>query len=194
MAKQGFRVLIITAAVIGLAGGGVAQARPPKTRTIDVHTHYTEPEGDWDGAQCLGLATVTPECRAHNVGTATFTGTMWGDDYYDLTTSTSSQSPGHITYEGPNYITGGVEGCGTGSYIIDDYKGDIDMTKYDPLTNSAPGYNTWRLRPGSGTGELTNLVSGEGVNHWRYYFGGRNGDPEKFGEGDFTGTITCRLR
>ena len=158
-----------------------------------MHTHYTEPEGHWDGAQCGGLVTVTPECRAHYIGTATLTGTLWGDDSYDLTTSTSSQSPGYITYEGPNYVTGGVEGCGTGSYIFDDYGGKIDMTQYDPLTNSAPGYNIWRLRPGSGTGELTNLVSGEGENHWRIYFGGgKDGDPDQYGVGDFTGTITCR--
>jgi len=73
------------------------------------------------------------------------------------------------------------------------YEGYIDMTRFNPLTNSAPGYNKWRLRPGSGTGELTNLVSGQGENHWTVYFVGTGGDPEKFGEGDFTGTVTCGL-
>ena len=175
------------------AGGGVAQANPsnaPRTKTIEVHTRYTEPSGNLDGAECSGIATATPTCRGHYVGPVTFTGTMWGDAHYDQAGWVTPD--GRITYEGPDYITGGVEGCGTGSYILDMNDGGyIDMTKFDPLTNSAPGYNTWRLRPGSGTGELTNLVSGQGENHWTAYFAGKGGDPEKFGEGDFTGSITC---
>jgi len=192
MAKQGLRVTLIAAAVISLAGSGAAQAHSPQLSTVTVHTHYTEPDGTYDGAQCGGLGALKPECHVHYLGRATFTGTMYGDVSFDLTTPTASQSPGHITYEGPDNITGGVVGCGTGSYVIVDSNGDIDMTKYDPITNSAPGYNTWKLRPGSGTGELTNLLSGEGENHWREYFSGKPGAPDTYGEGDFTGTITCR--
>jgi len=187
-----FRALTVTVVAIALTSGGVAQAKPSqaaRTTTIAVHAPYTEPEGNWDGAHCTGLVAMAPECQGRYVGTATFTGTMWGDDHYDL--EGWATPDGRITYEGPNYITGGVKGCGTGSYIIEDYDGYIDMTKFDPLTNSAPGYNQWRLRPGSGTGELTNLVSGQGKNVWTVYFAGKDGDPEKFGEGDFTGTVTC---
>jgi hypothetical protein len=100
---------------------------------------------------------------------------------------------GKITYDGPDYTDGGVEGCGTGTYILDTYDGYVDMAQFDPLTVSAPGYNKWRLRAGSGTDELTNLVSGEGENRWTVYFARAiAGDADRFGEGDFTGTMTCR--
>ena len=174
-----------------IVGIGPAQAKT-RTKTIDVHSHYTEPAGSVDGAQCRGLATFTPDCGIRETGYSTFTGTMWGDEHYDLTGADPSALPdGKITYEGAAYITGGVEGCGTGTYILDNTDGYIDMTKYDPITDSAPGYNKWHLRPGSGTGELTNLVSGEGVNNWTIHLAGTVGVTPMEGEGDFTGTITC---
>jgi hypothetical protein len=114
---------------------------------------------------------------------------MWGELSYDLTGWGTAD--GKLRYEGPDYVTGGVQGCGTGSYIVDDYDGYIDLTKYDPVTNSAPGFNRWRVRAGSGTGQLTNLVSGEGVNYWRDYLAGDAGLAPYLGVGDFTGTITC---
>lgn len=160
-----------------------------RTKTIQVNTHYTEPPSEFDGVQCRGLAS-SPDCGLRFVGTATFTGTMHGEVYYDLTGSITPE--GKVTYEGPDYIDGGVTGCGTGTYIIDDSEGYVDMTKYDPITNSAPGFNRWTLRPGSGTGELKNLVSGKGVNHWRMYFSGFLGMGH-YGKGHFTGSITCRL-
>jgi hypothetical protein len=87
---------------------------------------------------------------------------------------------------------GGVQGCGSGTYILDDSDGYIDMTQYNPVTDSAPGFNRWTFRPGSGTGELTNLVSGSGVNNWTFHLSGSLGVTPLEGEGDFTGTITCR--
>jgi len=161
-----------------------------RTTTIQVHAHYTEPAGDL-GATCLLV--VTPDCRLRYVGKATFTGTMWGPETFDLQSNDEgiATKDGHITYEGHGTITGGVVGCGTGSYTLEG-AGYVDMSQFNPVTQSAPGYNTWRLRPGSGTGQLTNLVSGQGVNNWTYYPVGKNGDPNQSGEGDFTGTITCR--
>ena len=94
-------------------------------------------------------------------GYATVTGTIWGEERYDLTGADPSALPdGKITFEGTQYMNGGVEGCGTGTYIFEVTEGYIDMNTYDPLTDTAEGYNKWQLRPGSGTGELTNLVSG----------------------------------
>ncbi len=189
------RSIAIAAAllVVGLiAGTGPAQAKTTRhsaqsdTKTIDVHTHYTEPAMQL-GFSCGGIGGAAAECMAHGTGTATFTGTMYGDVYYDM-----AFPDGNGDYYGPDYVTGGVEGCGKGSYIIDDYEGSIDWANYDPATNSAPGFNKWRLRAGSGTGQLTNLVSGEGENHWRINFNGQLGLAETMGEGDFTGTITCR--
>jgi hypothetical protein len=187
------RSIAMTAAllVVGLITGiGPAQAKS-QTKTVDVRSHYTEPAGSWDGAQCWGLATFIPECHARNVGHATFTGTMRGDQYYELHGTVTPD--GKITYEGPAYFTGGtIEGCGTGTFILDETKGYVDMSEYDPITDSAPGFNEWQLRPGSGTGELTNLVSGSGVNNWTFHPAGAAGITQLEGEGDFTGTITCQ--
>ena len=190
MSKRSIAATAALVAVALIAGTGPAQAKS-RTKTIEVHTHYTEPAAYDYGVQCAGVLTLAPACVAHVYGTATFTGTMWGDVSYD---NYGSATPdGKLTYEGPDYIDGGVIGCGTGTYIIEDTKGYVDMSQFDPLTNSAPAHNEWHLRAGSGTGELTNLVSGSGENHWREYFVGKDGDSTKAGEGDFTGTITCRV-
>ncbi|MGQ0434928.1 MAG: hypothetical protein ACT452_21270 [Microthrixaceae bacterium] len=195
------RSIAMTAAVlvVGLiAGIGPAQAKNTRpapraeTKTIEVVTHYTEPAGSEAGATCRGGETSKPECRVLFAGNATLTGTMWGDEYYDLTGADPSALPaGKITYEGTQYMNGGVEGCGTGTYILEVTEGYIDMTTYDPLTDSAEAHNKWQLRPSSGTGELTNLVSGSGELHGRIHVAGAAGITPNFGDGDFTGTITC---
>jgi hypothetical protein len=171
----------------------VRKHRPPKPvlRRIEVQTHYTEPTPSVGGFECRGLAPVPPEpeCLVHFVGTSTFTGTMYGNVHYE--NWGMWQPNGQLTYEGPDYIDGGVVGCGTGTFIIDDTEGHLDYTKYDPATNSVPGYNKWHLRRGSGTGELVNLVDGEGVNNWREYFDGDTGQSTREGEGDFTGWLSC---
>ncbi len=161
-----------------------------RTTTIQVHAHYTELPGDL-GATCLLV--VTPDCRLRYAGKSTYTGTMWGRESYDIQSSDEgiATKDGHLTYEGHGTITGGIVGCGTGSYTFYG-KGYIDFSRFDPVTQSAPGYDTWRLLPESGTGQLTNLVSGHGVNNWTFYAVGKNGDPKQSGEGKETGTITCR--
>lgn len=184
------------------ARSAAAPTPVPDTRTIAVQTHFTEPPSSDYGIQCRGVVTLTPECLAHVYGTTTFTGTLWGSIQYDNygmaevlrnpTPEPDGRPNEKVSYEGPDFVTGGVVGCGTGSYIIEDYDGYVDLNRFDPLTHSAPGFNKWRLRPGSGTGQLTNLISGEGVNHWTEYFVGKDGDSQKAGEGEFTGTITCR--
>ena len=184
-------VLLVSALIVGI---GPAEARP-RAKTIEVHSHYTEPAGSEAGATCLGGATSTPECRVLFGGEATVTGTMWGHEAYDLSGGDPSALPaGKITFEGTMYMNGGVEGCGTGTYILEGTEGEIDMTKYDAITDSAPASAKWRLRPGSGTGELTNLVSGSGELHGKIHLAGGNaaGVRPYFGDGDFTGTITCR--
>lgn len=195
--NPGPRLVATVSAALLLLSAGVAWADPAKRphpgkgeiKTVAVNAHYTEPAGSWDGAACSGLSTGSPTCRARNAGYATFTGTLYGEEYYDLEGTVTTDR--HITYEGPAYVTGGVQGCGKGSYILEITNGYIDMKKYDPVTNSAPGFNEWSYRPGSGTGELTNLISGSGVNHWTIYWSGAAGVTPVEGEGDFTGTIRC---
>lgn len=58
-------------------------------------------------------------------------------------------------------MNGTVKGCGTGTFILYE-RGWVDATRFDPVTQSAPGFNTWRVRRGSGTGGLEGLVSGHG--------------------------------
>lgn len=187
--------IIATAVLAGIPQQAQAKsarksAAGSRTRTIQVHAHFTEPAGNI-GVTCL---LVTPDCRMRYAGTSTYTGTFWGHETNDLhSTDEGVVTPGgHLTYEGDAVLTGGIVGCGTGSFTFYG-KGFIDMSRYDPITNSAPGYNDWHIRPGSGTGQLTNLVSGGGDGHWTYYSVGKNNDPNQSGEGDFTGTITCRL-
>ena len=186
-----------TAALL-LLGAGVSSADPAnrphpgkgEIKTLAVDAHYTEPAGSWDGAECSGLSTASPSCGARLTGYATFTGTLYGKEYYDLV-SRKVTPDGQIGFDGAGYFTGGVQGCGKGSYTLD-MAGSVEMGKYDPVTTSTPASNEWRYRPGSGTGELTNLVSGSGVNHFTVYWSGAVGVAPVFGEGDFTGTIRCR--
>lgn len=142
--------------------------------------------------KCLAGGTPTPHCRVLFGGKATFTGTLWGQGDYDLEGTDPAALPeGKITYEGSELITGGVKGCGRGTYIIDATEGYTDMTTYDPLTDSAEGYSKWQVRPGGGTGDLTNLVSGSGELRWKMHVKGF-ANITHFGEGDLTGAITCR--
>jgi hypothetical protein len=184
-------VLGLAAWLVSAAPAAARSAAP--LRTIAVDSHYTEPSGSMDGMDCRF---ETPDCKAHYVGRTSFTGTFSGAATYDLLAW--FEPSGKIRYEGPDYITGSIAGCGSGKFILDEPYGEIDMTKFDPVTQSAPGYNTWRVRSGSGTGELAGLVSGSGVNNWRVYFQGQyplEPDPsaERFGKGHFTGTVTCRV-
>jgi hypothetical protein len=124
-------------------------------------------------------------------------GTFVGGETYSL--SGWPTADGKLHYEGPAYMTGTIVGCGKGTYIVDNWGGWIDFAKHDVMSNapggfggSAPAFNYWRIRPGSGTGGLKGLVSGSGVNHWRDYAAGDAGLSSPEGIGLFTGTITCR--
>lgn len=164
------------------------KAERTELKTIAVKAYYKEPPGTPNGASCR---IVTPDCKARYEGWAYFTGTFTGEAYYDLLGWV--QPDGKIRYEGPDYVTGTIKGCGTGTFILDEPYGEVDMTKFDPVTQSAPGYNTWRVRPGSGTGGLEGLVSGSGVNHWRAYPFEQDPVARRFGKGTFTGTVKCRV-
>jgi hypothetical protein len=190
----------------GARAGGAGAAAPgrttgeqtPAVRTIAVSAPYTDPDAsEFDGFHCAGLAS-TPSCGVRFVGTSTWAGgTITGGEHYELAGGPTID--GKLTYEGPAYVTGAVQGCGSGTFIIDNYDGYIDLAKDDPTNNfeggvggSAPGFNYWKVRAGSGTGGLAGLVSGGGVNHWRFYNAGGAGLGGPEGIGLFTGTITCR--
>jgi hypothetical protein len=192
--------------LVALLGAGTlvlfpstAHASPPtETKTITVSAPYIDPTpSEIDGFQCTGLVGA-PSCGYHGVGASTWSGgTITGDEHYELTGGPTID--GKVTYAGAGYTTGAIEGCGSGSFIIDNYDGYIDFAQTDATDNleggvggSAPGFNYWKIRAGSGTGELAG-ASGGGVNHWRWYNQGAAGLGGPEGIGVFTGTITCQV-
>jgi hypothetical protein len=162
----------------------------PKTeiRTIQVRADYTEPQSSVDGVQCRGLAgmPLAPDCRGRVVGPVSFTGSIEGDAYYDLTGPTRDG----YHYEGQNHFEDAViEGCGRGAFDLVDHQGELLLAKYDPVTNTLPGYNTWTVA--NGRRGLSGLISGQGENHWTIYWSETG--TERWGRGTFTGTITCEV-
>lgn len=193
--------------LVALLGAGTlivlpsaAHASPPtETKTITVNAPFTDPEpSQYDGFQCTGLP-GTPSCGLHSVGTSTWSGgTFTADEHYALTGGPTTD--GKFTYAGAAYLTGAIEGCGSGTFIIETDDGYVDFAKTDPNDNlpggvggSAPGFNHWQLRAGSGTGGLAGLVSGGGEVNWRYYHQGGAGLGGPEGIGVLTGTITCQV-
>jgi hypothetical protein len=162
-------------------------------RTFAVDAFYTEPPENFDGVGCSGLSTTAPGCEESFRGDATFTGSMSGDAPFtcssDLATEVSPD--GKLHYICTDYVRGTLKGCGTGSFILEDANGYIDFSKYNSGTMSAPGYNTWTIRPGSASDALTHIVSGSGVNIWTEHVDGEAGLMKYAGTGHFTGTVTC---
>jgi hypothetical protein len=179
---------LLTAA-LGFCAPAAAETDQGSTvrRTVKVDAHYTEPPGEVK-VDC-GLA-GEPACFA---GYAYFTGTFVGEAYYELA-GPPPDSQGNVIYEGAERVTGSIRGCGKGSFILDITEGKIYTTRFDAATQSAPGYNRWSVRRGSGTGGLAGLVSGSGENHWRMFAVAPDPAAPRFGEGDFTGQVTCRVR
>jgi hypothetical protein len=169
------------------ADGRRATPSPANTRriTIRVRAEYTEPLSQIFGVECRGLASGEPRCVGLFGGPATFTGTIQGVTYYDGSGPTAD---GHM-YEGPDIFEDAViEGCGRGGFSLDTFGGEMFVDAH-PEDGSTGGFNGWRLRPGSGTGGLSGLASGEGENHWHQYWS--ESGTETWGRGLYTGTITC---
>lgn len=163
--------------------------------SIDVSSEYTEPPMNVDRFGCRGFASNAPACSWGVTGVATFTGTIWGNAPFECSSDLPTATPdGKLLYTCSDYVTGGVDGCGTGSFVVEAPYGYLDLAKYDPVTNTVPGFNTWTIRPNSATGTLADhLVSGHGENHWTYFVNGQLGLQRDMGRGHFSGTITCRV-
>lgn len=163
-----------------------------ETKTITVRSEYTEQEPGFDGARCRGFTDVPatlPDCRAVMAGPATFKGTFQGVSF--------AESSSHPTADGDHFEgfdtfdDARIEGCGEGGFTFDLYKGRLDVASYDPVTNTMMGYFTWRIRPDSGTGGLSGLISGEGKGHWKMYWSETG--TQTWGRGLITGTVTCEV-
>ncbi|MEY2569031.1 MAG: hypothetical protein QOE35_3560 [Actinomycetota bacterium] len=167
-------------------------------KTVDVHSNYDEPAPETNGVRCPGITTGKVDCRLHDSGDAYFTGTFEGTAHFELESivlTTDERTTGGKSYyegDGNQFDDVVVAGCGHGAFHMDESDGYIDFNHYDPVTNSAPGYNKWSIRPGSGTGDLVGLA-GEGENHWTFYLNGYlpTAGPRDGGKGLFTGSVTC---
>lgn len=173
------------------------KARTPATvlKTIQVDSTYTEPAPSLDGVDCRFSAIAQQQydraCRGHFVGPATFKGTFEMDAVFDLLGWADGN--GDLRYEGFNIMKGTIPGCGTGTFVLDEPYGVIHRETFDPANQSMRGYNTWFVRKGSGTEGLSNLVSGQGENNWTAFFSRGHDGEDGFGEGRFTGEVTCRV-
>ncbi|HVE62337.1 MAG TPA: hypothetical protein VNB94_00855 [Mycobacteriales bacterium] len=192
------RALIVLLATIAAASWAVpgASASEARTRTFPVVSDYREGPGAYDGVKCRGLSTSTINertCTETYVGEAHFTGGFRGTQRYEL--DTWLRPDGKLGYEG--YVvfrSTTIPGCGTGDIGAYESDGFIDVPKGNPATGAMPGYNRWKLLPETATGGLKGrVVGGSGENHWQVYglraLPGMTGD---FGNGRFTGTVTCR--
>jgi hypothetical protein len=133
-------------------------------------------------------------------GAARWTGTFVGEAEFELDAWFDPEKEAvHLYYEGwgnqgNRFVDVLIEGCGRGGFHMEEWDGDIDYTRLDPVKDTAPGFNRWRVRPGSGTGDLVGL-EGEGVNNWTTHVGNHpTAQYGNYGEGVFTGSLRCRVR
>ncbi len=209
MTRRRLTLMIGAAAVAaGLALPSAAHADPaaPATpmRTVQVNAPYEDfTRPTIDGARCFGFAANQADCRMVTFGSARWTGTLRGEATYTLDTWFDLDHPGRLLYEGfgtqgNHFVDVYIEGCGRGGFQMEEWDGFVDYAPpadYDPVTDSGPGFNRWRVQPGSGTGELGGL-RGEGVNNWSVHQGPGYplGGQTTYGNGVFTGTFTCRAK
>lgn len=164
-----------------------------KLRTVNVIAQFKEKALTLDGVDCRPSAaqrSVQEVCKLHLVGPSTFTGTIDAKVSLDYLAWPDGVN---LRYTGTDYIVGSVAGCGTGSFVIDYPEGLVNQDRFNPMTQGEPGWNTWVLRKGSGTGGLTNLVSGSGEMYFTAYPLRGHDQSETFANGDITGTFTCAI-
>lgn len=211
-------ILSVAAAVTAVAAfaapGWASAARPPQPTAVTVLSTYVDPaQFTPGGVRCTHLDTlagrvtarptgagheVAAACETAYVGESIFSGTFQGRPSYVEYgyVDTDLQGP----YEGPDdFRDTVVVGCGRGDFVVDTYDGRIDTRPQSfhpgppdhPEDGWFPAYNAWRLRPTTGPDGLPWLVSGSGVNHWKYYPFREGSEQSPVGEGTYTGTLTC---
>lgn len=89
------------------------------------------------------------------------------------------------------YGVGTIAGCGTGTFILDNTDGIVDIPHLNHSNGRIPAFNRWHVRPGSGPGGLTGLVSGSGVNYETLSLIATD---DSYGIGSYTGSVTCLVR
>ena len=181
----------VLAALVAAAPATAAKRVRWETRTIAVHTEYRMPPATMDGPCTDG--THPPGCLALH-GTETMTGTFAATGTYNAYVYPHPSKPGELGYDGPNYMTGRIEGCGSGEFTYTDADGTLSSSQSDPFTQSMPGENTWTIVPTNDHDELARrLISGSGAQNWRSYPFNQDPEQENWGRGSIDGTVVCRV-
>lgn len=159
----------------------VAQAQK-SGRPIAVRAHYTE-AFTLLGAQCNAESLESPQCGAIMGGLSYYTGSIAGTERFSCTTEGlptdgKLRASCHAKFLAPTKVAG----CGTGTFSFT-ANGDVDLTAFDPATQTFPGKGDWAVVAGSGTGDLRRL---KGAGHIVWHLA-TTGDSY----GDATGTVTC---
>jgi len=191
-----------TGAVASPAGAHTSDpTSQPVTKTVDVVAPYQDVTNPGlEGLRCDHFSANEPRCRILSNGTARWTGTLRGEASFVLDLWPDESLPGQFFYEGfgdqgNHFVDVEIEGCGRGGFQMEEWDGRVALSPpadYNVATNKGAGFNRWRVRPGSGTGQLVGLT-GSGVNNWTYHSAYSPVQYGNYGEGVFTGTLTCSV-
>ncbi|HUR77910.1 MAG TPA: hypothetical protein VMZ22_08175 [Acidimicrobiales bacterium] len=178
-------LVLLAAAVVAVAPGASA-SHGPASGIITINSHY-----DDDGALITPhtCSTATPGlCQFTYASmpkwTGTFTGTSSNHAYGSFDPMT--QEVHGVVWEYFPEVT--VAGCGKGTMM---WRGEIEMTpgEQDPTTGGMVGHGTWTYVAGSGTGDLTKIVSGTFTSDHVVFK-----PPFMENHDDAVGTLICRNR
>jgi hypothetical protein len=182
---------LISAALLGgllLATVPNAQALPPEDKGGLKTIHFTTVEDD------IGFMTYPQSCGVNQAGFCSITSsgqTDWSGDFegsslYHQTGHFDAQSTSYRAESWDWFVSVTVAGCGTGNMIWEGV-GVASAQEQDPTTGKVIGHGTWNYVPGSGTGDLANVVSGTMTFDHIEFAPGTWENHEKV-----TGTIVCR--
>jgi hypothetical protein len=150
--------------------------------------HFTTTEDD------IGFVTYPQSCGVNQAGFCNVTSsgeTQWSGDFegaslYHQVGHFDPQSMSYRARSWDRFVSVTVAGCGTGTmtwYGV----GVASAEEQDPTTGKLIGHGTWEYVPGSGTGDLANVVSGTMTfDHIEFAPGTWENHEE------VTGTIVCR--
>jgi hypothetical protein len=167
------RLLVLPCAVFIVAP--TAAAAPGGATVIHVTSTFEGSNDTYSVDPQTGRVTFT----GHETDHGTWS-TEMGSDYYEGS-GTSDPNTGRIEFWATHWISGTVQGCGTGTFVIEEHGSGDPLI--DPLAGGAHVTADWWLRKGSGTGGLAGLRSGTGT--FDYYFA------NSFKDGRTDGTMTC---
>jgi hypothetical protein len=189
--------IAVIAAAASMIAAAQASAEPTvrwELKTLPVHTTYDMPPGSLEAPECsaegnpalcwLTISGSEEVMKGTFAATGHWTARVWQRENVD----------GNLAFDGVNYMTGRIKGCGSGTFEYHDYDGTLFTSKFNLSTKSFPAQNKWTIPPGSTRGQLAErLVSGGGDQVWDSYPFNQDPDERNWGSGTITGTVVCRV-